>query len=244
MRLLMSGLGALIVVGICGLGAFLVVAEQRRTQDTAEQRRTQGTAAAPQESARGTGTHAVDARPLSLEEVFPSAEIRPAPGAAVYRVGTTHIDTDCETATTGALGFLLDSAGCTQVVRAGLTAPYNDYQVTAGVFSLPDEAGTVALGDQVGRQVAAGDGSFAPMVAPPPAPGPADGAKNPGGDPAILPLAQVGWHSRGHFLLYCVIAGPDGRPIRDGDRYARRIAVDLVESYLGNTVIGRRASSP
>jgi hypothetical protein len=64
------------------------------------------------------------------------------------------------------------------------------------------------------------------------------------GDPLGEPLAQVGWHSRGHYLLYCVIARPDGQLVTDDDPYAARITTELVERYLGEQVIGKRTLGP
>jgi len=218
MQLMMSGLGALIMVAICGLSAFFIIAEARRER---------GASAASKQptGVSAIGSQLVDSRPLSLDEVFPGTEIRPRSGAAPYRIGMAHIDTDCDVATTGTLGGLLDDLGCTQVVRASLTAPYGGYQVTAGIFNLPDETDAVLIRDQIGRQVEAGDGNLAAMV-------------------AGRPLTQVGWRDRGHFLLYCVITRPDGQLIRDDDQYAQRITAELIGSYLDETVIGRRASSP
>jgi hypothetical protein len=226
MQLLMSGLGVLIMVGVCGLGTFFIVAEQQRGH---------GATAAPKQPA-GTPTAlgpAVDTRPLSLAEVFPGPDIRPVPGAAAYGIGMTHIDTDCATAATGTLGPLLAENGCSQVVRAAITAPRSGYLVTAGVFNLRDKRSAALIGTRARRYVADGDGSFAAM-----------GTGRPGSDPVIEPLTGVGWHTRGQFLLYCVITRPDGETIHDGDPLARSIAIDLVESYLGNTIIGRRSPAP
>jgi len=214
------------MLAICGLTAFFIIAEERRDH---------GATAAPDESIgiRAIRSQLVDARPLSLEEVFPGAEVHPAAGAAAYGVGMTHIDTDCDTAATGTLARLLEENGCTQVVRAGLTSPYGGYEVTAGVFNFTDERDATLIGDQVGRRLETGDGSFAAMT-----------TGRPGADPTAQPLSQVGWHSRGHFLLYCVITRPDGQMVPDNDPDAQRIAADLVDSYLGGTIIGRRALSP
>jgi hypothetical protein len=216
MQLMMSGLGALIMVAICGLSVFFIIAEERRDH---------GAAAAARQPIGVPGSPPADTRPLSLEEVFPGPEIRVLPGTGPYLVGMTHIDTDCASATTGLLGGLLDDIGCTQVVRAYLTAPYGGYQVTAGAFNLADPADAVLASGEIGRHVEAGDGSFAAMA-------------------SVQPLAQVGWRDRGHFLLYCVITRPDGQLIRDDDPYARRIAGDLVETYLGETIIDKRGSNP
>jgi hypothetical protein len=148
-------------------------------------------------------------------------------------VDLVHIDSDCQIATTGRLGAALAAEGCTQVVRAAITAPYGGYRVTAGVFNLADAAGAARAGVAARQLVESGGGTFAAMA-----------AGGPGTDPLAQPLAQVGWHERGHYLVYCVIVRPDGQMVRDDDRDAARITGDLVQSYLGDRIVGRRALNP
>jgi hypothetical protein len=213
MQLLMSGLGA-----VCGLSGFFVVATERRGYGSEATGRTAGTG-------RTIASQAIDETPLTLEEVFPTAEVRLVSGAAPYSIGLTNIDADCGIAAVGALGAVLQDHACSQVVRAGMTAPYGGYQVTAGIFNLQDETGAAQVGEEAGQLVEAGDGTFAALSSD---------------HPGVQPLVQVGWHERGHYLVYCVIARPDGEVVRDDDPYARRITADLVESYLGEQVVGRR----
>ena len=52
----------------------------------------------------------------------------------------------------------------------------------------------------------------------------------------------MNWHENGHFLLYAVIARPDGQVVHDDDPYARQITVDLIESYLNGQVLTKRAA--
>jgi hypothetical protein len=223
MQLLTSGLGALIVIGICGLVGFVIVADARRGHAATA-------ADAPAATGNDLGSQAADPKPLSLDEVFPDPAIRTVPGAAPYQVEMTHVDTDCQIAATGGLGDLLVAHGCTQLVRAAVTAPYGGYRVTAGIFNLVDAASAGQVDEQVRQLVDGGAGSFAAME-----------SGVPGADPLLQPMVQVGWHSRGHYLVYCVIARPDGAVVTDDDPYARRITVDLVESYLVEQVLGRRA---
>jgi hypothetical protein len=220
----MRGLAAVILLAICGLTGFFIVADERRSHDV----RTTG--AVPGTAPTGNSRD-VDPIPLRLEEVFPGTEIRLVSGAAPYRVGMTHIDTDCDIAATGKLGAVLEDHSCSQVVRASLTAPYGGYLVTAGIFNLADGTAAAQVGERVRRLVEAGDGTFAAMS-----------SGGPGTDPLRQPLAQVGWHERGHYLTYCVIVRPDGEVVRDDDQYAERITVDLVESYLGDQILGKRAA--
>jgi hypothetical protein len=223
MQMLTSGLAAVIMLAICGLTGFFIIADERRGHDADASGRTTGGLTA-------ISSRAVDAVPLSLEEVFPASRIRLVPGSAPYRLQTMHIDHDCAFAAVGALGPVLRDHACNQVVSAGMTAPYGGYQVTAGIFNLADEDDAAQVGAQARQLVEAGDGTFAAL------------AGSLGGDPLNRPPAQVGWHERGHFLIYCVIARPDGHVVRDDDPYAQQITLDLVETYLGEQIVDRRSS--
>ena len=116
------------------------------------------------------------------------------------------------------------------MVRAGLVAPYGAYEVTAGVFNLADASGAADVDDRLRHLVETGEGGFATL--------PGTGL-----DPDALPTSQVGWRTRGHYLLYCVINRPDGELVTADDPYAVRITNDLVDSYLGTTILGRRAAA-
>jgi hypothetical protein len=221
---LMSGLAGLIVLSICGLVTFFIVADRGPVH--ADQ---SGGPAVPW----AISARSIDPEPLSLDEIFPGAEIRPVPGAEPYRVTMTHIDTDCHLATTGSLGLLLDDHGCSQVVRAAMTAPHGGHHVTAGIFNLADETGAAQVSSEVRTLVETGGGSFAAMAA---------GAM-PGAAPQSVPDSQVGWQARGHYLAYCVIARADGKPVPDADLDAERITVELLETYLSGEKIGARAGA-
>jgi hypothetical protein len=219
---LLRGLAAVIVLAIVGLSAFFIIAEERRGDG-------RESAAAPG-SEPGIASRVIDAEPLTQREVFPDASVQLSPGAAGYQVAVTHSDSECRTATIGELATLLDDHGCDQVIRARLTAPYGGYQVTAGIFNLADEAGAAEVSDLAGPLVENGQGTFATL-------GGTDG------DPLSEPLAQVGWHHRGHFLLYCVVARPDGQLVTDDDPYAATITAELVEQYLGERIVGQRTQT-
>lgn len=222
LQLLLSGLGALIMTSIVVLTLFFVIAEESRGP-------IDGSSTRPGTAAEAISSRAVDASPLTREEVFGSPEIRSVTGAAPYRVTMTHIDTDCGIATTGDLGGVLGERGCSQVVRAAMIAPYGDYRVTAGIFNLPDADGAKAVGDDTEVLVESGRGSFATLGT---------------GDAPAPPLTQLGWHNVGHYLLYCAISRPDGTLVADEDPYAERITADLVEQYLAEDVLGRRSVNP
>ncbi|MFI7598486.1 hypothetical protein [Actinoplanes sp. NPDC049681] len=222
LQLLLSGLGALIMTSIVVLTLFFVIAEESRGP-------VDGSSASPGIAAEAISSRDVDTAPLTRGEVFGTPEIRLAAGSAPYRVTMTHTDTDCGVATTGDVGGVLSERGCSQVVRAAMVAPYGGYRVTAGIFNLPDAASAEAAGDDIQVSVESGRGSFAALDT---------------GDAPATPLTQVGWHDRGHYLLYCVISRPDGSLVADDDPYAEQITVDLVEHYLAQDVLGKRSVSP
>ena len=219
----MRGLGALIVMAIVGLSAFFIVAEERRGDGRES--------AAPPGAEPGIASREIDTEPLTQREVFPEPAVQPTADKAAYQVTMTHSDSECRIATTGELGALLEDHGCDQVVRARLTAPYGGYQVTTGVFNLADETGAVQVSELAGTLVETGRGTFATLGGS-------------AGDPLAEPMAQVAWRSRGHFLLYCVVARPDGQLVTDNDPYAARITAELVEDYLGERVVGQRTPAP
>jgi hypothetical protein len=223
MQSVMSGLAALIVLAIVGLSTYFIVAEGTRGQERES--------AAPPAAEPAIASREVDAEPLTQDEVFPQPTVQLALGVAGYQVTMTHSDSECRIATTGELGALLRDYGCDQVVRARLTAPYGGYQVTTGIFNLADETGAARVSDLAHTLVETGRGTFATL----------GGAV---GDPLAEPLAQVGWYSRGHYLLYCVIARPDGQLVTDDDPYPARITAELVEEYLGEQIVGYRLLGP
>jgi hypothetical protein len=223
LQTMLRGLAALILLAIVGLSAFFIIAEGRRGDG-----RESATAAGAEP---GIASRAVDAEPLTQGEVFPEPVVQPTPGAAGYEVTMTHSDSECGIATTGELTALLRDHGCDQVIRARLTAPHGGYQVTAGIFNLADADGAARVGDLAGLLVENGRGTFATLGGS-------------AGDPLTEPLAQVGWQSRGHFLLYCAVARPDGQLVADDDPYAAQITAELVQQYLGERVVGARTLDP
>jgi len=218
LQLVMSALAATIIVSVVGLSGFFIIAEERRGP-VAE-------SAAPPGVPAAISSREVDGAPLTLGEVFPEGEIRLTREAAPYRITVTHSDTDCRGAATEELGVLVASQGCSQVVRAALVAPLGGYHVTAGIFNLAEAGEAALVSDRAGTLVEAGRGTFAAL-----------------GEVEATPV-QVGWHDRGHYLLYCVIARPDGQVVADDDPFAEQITADLVEHYLGEQILGRRTLDP
>ncbi len=223
-QLVMTGIAATIMLSVCGLSGFFVVADERRHGGT--------TVKAPARPAdrRDISSRVADPAPLTVDEVFPRSDL--AVADRTYRVQMTHSDTDCHITASGEIDALLGTLGCTQVIRATLRAPEEGYLLTAGVFNLADEAGATLAHQQVKAILDEGRGRFGGMTA-------GDGTTALATAPA-----QFGWHTRGHFLAYCVLVRADGQPIAPHDPTARQILYDAVELHLREGVLGRRAAAP
>ncbi|HKT04132.1 MAG TPA: hypothetical protein VJT31_31805, partial [Rugosimonospora sp.] len=169
-----------------------------------------------------------DPAPLSVSEVFPGGTVTPQPGRA-YALVRSQAAADCASAVVGNLADLLKQAGCTQVVRATLTSPDQVYVVTAGVFNLTDEAAAQQVAGGIQASVSATKGRLSGYAA--------------GGASDVFAHAptRLGWDTRGHFLLFCVVARADGTAIAS-DATIRPILDDLVEKYLKGTVLKARAA--
>ncbi|GAA4688124.1 hypothetical protein [Phytohabitans rumicis] len=222
---LTSGLSAVALLMVCGLSSYFIVADERQGRDAQA-----SGSAAPTALPRDISSREVDAAPLTTAEVFPGREIRIGPGEPPYRVLKTQSTGRCRLAATGELGKLLADLGCAQVVRATLRSPTGKYLVTAGVFNLDDVEGANWAHMKIKPMVDTGRGRFAGLVA------------GRGTEPVALASAQVGWHVRGHYLVYCVIARADGKTITARDPYAPQILFDMIELHLRGTVLAKRAT--
>ncbi|MEV4345525.1 hypothetical protein AB0J83_13710 [Actinoplanes sp. NPDC049596] len=206
-QLLTRGLAALILLALLGTFGFLIFADRFRDRPPA-------TTLAPAALA--------EPRTLALGDVFPAEDgVRPAGADGPYAVDLRHMSGDCAEATTGDLGPLLKQYGCREVVRAGLIAPYEGYRVTAGAFNLADAAGASEVEDLLRGLVESGDGSFATL---------------PSGGPGTA-APQIGWHARGHYLLYCVITRADGQLVPNDDPVATRITAEIIDTHLAGSLL-------
>ena len=157
-----------------------------------------------------------DPRPLTVEEVF----------AGLPALRTQALD-DCAAAVTGELTFLVREAGCSQTVRG--TFKTRGYVVTAGLVNLVDAAAARDVHERIGSLVDAGEGGFRGLPA---------GA---GTAPVGRAGTQFGWHVRGHYLAYAVIARGDGIPVAADDPGAAEVLEDVVEVHLRGRVLDARA---
>jgi len=157
-----------------------------------------------------------DPRPLTVDEVF----------TGLPALRTQALD-DCAAAVTGELAYLVREAGCSQTVRG--TFKTRGYVVTAGLINLVDAAAARDVHERVGSLVDAGEGGFRGL--------PAGNGTGPVGRVGT----QFGWHVRGHYLAYAVIARGDGAPVAADDPGAAEVLEDVVEGHLRGRVLDARA---
>jgi hypothetical protein len=220
---ILTAVGVVVILTVCGLGAYFMVNGDQGRHPTSAGTKISGV------KTLDITTRDVDPAPLTEREVFPAAQI--TAGSATYQVLKTQA-TDCQTAATDDLAKLLSQLGCTQVVRGTLKSADGQFLITAGIFNLKDEASAnqayesikPALDAQKGRftGLPAGDGTEAIVRAP----------------------TTLGWHPRGHFLAYCIVARADNKPIAADDAASKQVISDLVEAHLRDSVIGARAAVP
>jgi hypothetical protein len=215
---------ALMLFGIVALGAKYILRDSNGPNSAHAGDKTSATL-------RDIGTRDLDPTPLSAAEVFPVTSI-PAKTGLPYQVLKIQLSADCGVAATGDLAGQLKTHGCSQVVRATLKTADGLYVITTGLFNLLDEAGADEVNRAIKPTVDAGKGRFVGYVT----------------DASTKAFATaptyIGFDVRGHFLAYCVIARADGKVFSATDNALRDITVDLVESYLFDTVITTRASHP
>lgn len=227
-QVVISGMSVLLMLGVCGLSSFFIVADERSGRVAA------GIAAAGEPTAvpRDISSRAVDPQPLTVAEVFPTGDIVIDPAEPPYQLLKTQVEQRCRVAVAGELGDLLDELGCSEVARGTLRSPTSEYLITTGVFNLAESAGAERAHSQIKPLLDDAKGRFQGMIA------------DAGTEAIALSAAQVGWHSFGHFLMYCVIARADGAPVPDDDPHARRILFDMLQLHLQVNVLEKRAVQP
>lgn len=218
-------MSVLLMLGVCGLSSFFIVADERNGRVAA------GITApgAPTTVPRDISSRAVDPQPLTVEEVFPTGDIVIDPAEPPYKLLKTQAEERCRAAVAGEISTLLDELGCSQVVRGTLRSPTNEYLITTGVFNLEEASGAEWAHARIKPLLDEEKGRFQGMIA------------DEGTEAVALSAAQVGWHSLGHFLMYCMIARADGEPVPDDDPHARRILFDMLQLHLQANVLEKRA---
>ncbi|NJC70165.1 hypothetical protein HC031_10655 [Planosporangium thailandense] len=217
------GLVSVLVLAAVAYGGYLLINDGRA--NSAATRSTAG----PVVKARDISSRDVDQAPLSEKELFPGQQV--AIGGATYQVLKTQA-TDCATAATDDLATLLAGLGCSQVVRGTLKSPDSQFLITAGIVNLKDAASANQAYETIKPTLDAQKGRFTGLAA-------GDGT-----DAIVRAPTTLGWHPRGHFLAYCVVARADGKAITADDPDSKQVISDVVEGYLRDSVLGARATTP
>jgi hypothetical protein len=175
-------------------------------------------------------SQSTDPRPLTTTEVFGSPTIPSGADGSGYSIVKSESVADCTSVATDKIAALLGTLGCTQAIRATLTSADGTYAITTGIVNLPDAKAAGNARTSIKSLVAAGTGRFV-------------GVDANGLPSAAQSTTHLGWDSRGHYLTYAVIALANGKPIASSDKNTATIINDVIEDYLGATIIGARESS-
>jgi hypothetical protein len=227
---LVIAISVILVLAALGTAGSMLLRD-RKTPSHNTASTTSTTTSGNNESAAGAAlidSRKTDAKPLSVAEVFGGKTIKP--DTATYQVLTSDIATTCTNAVTAPISTLLASLGCNQAVRATMLSADQAYVITAGVLNLPDAQAAENAAGSIKSDLAAGKGRFNGLAA--------------GGSTNVIATAQaqVAWDTRGHYLVYCVIALANGKVISADDQKVPTIVDDVIEKYLAGTVLGERAN--
>ncbi|MFD0818771.1 hypothetical protein ACFQ0D_10730, partial [Micromonospora zhanjiangensis] len=225
-QVVIGGIVVVALLGVCGLSGYFMLADERQGGGAG------GPGGNPQAvAARDISSRTVDPAPLTLRELFPAEQIVINQNEPAYQLLKTDASEDCRSAVTGEISSLLVQLGCSQVVRGTLRSPTGAFVVTGGIFNLIDAAAADRAHEKIKPLVDGGRGRFQGMVA------------GRGTEAITRTTAQVGWHSRGHFLVYCVIARVNGQPIEAADKDAQKVLSDVIELHLRGVVLDKRATA-
>jgi hypothetical protein len=215
--------GVVVVLTVCGVGAYYFLINNERGKPAPRKQGAKPVSVQP----RDISSRDVDPAPLTEPELFPAPQVTVA--TTNYQVLKTQA-TDCPVAAADDLGKLLVQLGCSQVVRGTLKSPDGQYLVTAGIFNLKDETSANQAYEQIKPTIDAQKGRLTGLPA-------GDGT-----EAIIRAPTTLGWHPRGHFLAYCIVAHADSKPIAADDPGSKQIISDLVEGHLRDRVIGARSA--
>ncbi|GAA1030468.1 hypothetical protein GCM10009557_22560 [Virgisporangium ochraceum] len=213
----------LIVLAVCGTSTYFVFKNELEGNKDGNSA-AQNTPVPP----RDITSRDADPEPLTEAEVFP-LEVVAGPTGNQYTILKKEAKTDCAQAATDDLAKLLVDNGCSQVVRGTMKSGDGVYLITAGIFNLKDEAAAIASHENIETTVKAQKGRFTGLLA---------GA---GTEVLVRAPMVLGWHARGHYLAYCVIARADGQGFDAESQAARdQIQADILTTHLRDGIIGAR----
>jgi hypothetical protein len=225
-RVVIAVLASLVVLAALGFGGVTLLRHNGSGSANAN-----GATSAPKPSfnTAAINDRTVDPALLTTAEVFGAGTIPATSPSGTYRVIRSEADASCGTAATAAISTLLASVGCNQAVRATMLSPDQTYVITAGVLNLPNTASATKVATSLQPAIAKGSGRLNGLDA--------------GGTTTAITSAQsqVAWDTRGHYLVYSIIALTSGKAIAASDKRVPAIITDVVENYLGDKVLGARA---
>jgi hypothetical protein len=150
---------------------------------------------------------------MTVADVFPNAEIIADPSYPPYKMmGAAQASDDCRVAGDGDVRKLLQTIGCSQVVRA--------------TFSVPDGKVASQFATDVRGLIADKKGRFTGYISDP--------AQN-----VVLGRAPLthAFEVRGHFLVYIVVVKVDGSEFEPDDPGVKLIQYDVMQKYLRDKVL-------
>ncbi len=207
------------VVATCGFGTIMLVKDDNTVVGALPN-------ATPTPPKRDITSRTADPKPMTVDDIFPTAQIIADPAVPPYqRIGKPQVSKDCRIGATSSLATLMTTYGCSQLIRASFYSPDKGHLITAGVFNLTDDAAVTKANAAIKKTLDAGKGRFTGYISTPSA--------------KILGRAatQLAWDSRGHFLVYAVMARADGKELTSTDPHLRVMIYDIVEKYLRDQVI-------
>ena len=147
--------------------------------------------------------------PLLHNELFAAGSIPDG-----YTLTKTQQLDRCEDAASEDIAPLLESSGCSQVVRAVLSSNNSPHLVTIGVVNLDSSQSAEQAHSNIETSH---ETAFHSAIAPPP---------RSHGDTVL------GFNTSGHFLLYAVVADAQEQPESNSQEQVQPIVSELVDDYL------------
>jgi hypothetical protein len=223
-RVVVAVVASIIVLAALGFGGVTLLRHHGSTGANAT-----GATPGPSINTAAISDRTVDPTLLTTAEVFGAASVPSTASGTSYQIIRSEADASCGTAATATISTLLASLGCNQAVRATMLSSDQAYVITAGVLNLPNTASATKAAGSLQADIAKGTGRLNGLDA--------------GGTTTVITSAQaqVAWDTRGHYLVYSIIALSSGNAIAASDKRVSQIITDVVEIYLGDKVLGARA---
>ena len=215
----------IVVLGVCGTGLYFMALDRGPGSGNSSD----ATASpSPTIVRRDISSQEKDPVPLTEQEVFPQAEITSTVPGQAYPILKTQADIDCHVTARDDLGTTLVQLGCSQVVRATLRSPDEQYLITAGLFNLKDTASAEQAQAEVTKAITNNAGRMVGLSA------------GPGTEAMTTAASQLTMDVRGHFLAFCIVVRSDSETVAVDNPNAVQIKEDILVAYLRNTVIAAR----